>query len=256
MLTTGPRSRLRLTLGGTAVAVLMIGGLTATASGTTAAASVRAGVEKATGIDIAKIDLKLQSAPPAPPAMPEGSDLPPPPARPAGFAPPDAPNAPTRVKKIKIIKIDKDGKTISEDVRDIPDLPSIRTYRVDRVITMNRDGKRIAENYAGNPPEVTEVSCGADGPGRNMVENTTRGGKRVIVICKDRIERMASRAADQAGKSKEIERMAYGHALEGLRRARENIARDNSMSADGRREALEGIDESIKELESDIAKAD
>ncbi|MDB5677285.1 M56 family metallopeptidase [Sphingomonas bacterium] len=263
MLTTGPRSRLRLALGGTAVAALMIGGLTATASGTTAAASVRAGVEKATGIDIATIDLKLQTAPPAPPAMPEGSDLPPPPAPPAGAIPREpgttvvtTADGKTKVTKVKILIRDKDGTVRDATPEDMPDVPAIRTYRVDRVITMNKDGKRTMENFVGEPPQVTEVNCGGDGPGRNMVENTTKAGKRVIVICKDRIERMASRAADQAGKSKDIERMAYGHALEGLRRARENIARNNSMSADGRREALEGIDESIKELESDIAKAD
>jgi bla regulator protein BlaR1 len=243
MLTTGPRSRARLALGGTAVAAMMIAGLAVTASGTTAAASVRAGVEKATGIDIARIGAKLQSTP-TPPAPPEGAELPAPPAPPAAAYPPSDRDAPARVKKIKIIKIDKNGNTISEDVKDLPDLAELPELR---------DMPELKDM-----PDIRSGNCpgGKKAGGDNAtVVRKVQGGKHIMIICTDRIERMASMAADRAARSQDIERMAYGRALEGLRRARENIARDNSMSADGRREALEGIDESIRELESDVAKA-
>jgi len=240
MLTTGSRSRLRLALGGTAVAALMIAGLAGTASGTAAAASVRAGVEKATGIDIAKIDVKLQSAPP-PPAMPEGADLPAPPAPPAGAIPPADPVTPTRVKKIKIVKIDKDGKTISEDIKDMPDLADMPELK--------------------NMPDIRSRRCGSSGNGKTVTSNEmvidkSRGGKKIMIICTDRIERMASLNADRMVKARDIQRMAYDRALEGLRNARNNIANNASMPPEGRKEAFEDIDESIREMEAERAQPD
>ncbi|WP_294040682.1 M56 family metallopeptidase [Sphingomonas sp.] len=244
MLTTGPRSRTRLALGGTAVAALMIVGLAGTASGTAAAASVRAGVEKATGIDISKLDArigaKLQSAPPAPPAMPEGSELP---APPKAASPPSAPEAPTRVKKIKIVKIDKDGNTISEDIKDIPDVPDMPELA------------NIPE--LKNIPDVRSRRCGGgNGKRESMVIDKSRGDKKIMIICTDRIERLASISADNAVKSRDIQRMAYDRALKGLRSARASIAGNVDMPADARREALEGIDESIRDMESDRAERD
>jgi hypothetical protein len=238
MLTTGSRSRLRLALGGTAVAALMIAGLAGTASGTAAAASVRAGVEKATGIDIARLDVKLQSAPPAPPAMPEGADLPAPPAAPEAAAPP------ARVKKIKIVKIDKDGNTISEDVKDMPELADIPNMP-----------------ELKNMPDIRSRRCGSDGDGKRvkgdtMVIDKSRGGRKIMIICTDRIERMASLSADRMVKSRDIQRQAYDRALEGLRNARNSIANNADMSADSRREALEGIDESIREMEAERTQPD
>jgi len=231
MLTTGPRSRTRMALGGTAVAALMIAGLAATASGTAAAASVRAGVEKATGIDIAKLDAKLQSAPPAPPATPEGATIP---------AAPEAPEVPSAtppsvdrdaipagaVRKIKIVKMDKDGKVLSEQIQGIP--------------------------------EVSSVNCDRDGkggrPGEEMVVNKIQNGRRAIVICTDRIERVAEAGAREASRAGEIQRKAYASALAGLRNARAGIVNDRSMTAEARDGALEGIDESISELESDLSE--
>jgi bla regulator protein BlaR1 len=237
MLTTGSRSRRRLALGGAAVAALVIAGLAGTASGTAAAARVRAGVEKATGIDIARIDAKLQSAPPAPPAMSEGAA---PPVPPVAAVPPSAPEAPARVKKIKIIKIDKDGNTISEDVKELPDV---------------RDMPNMAE--LKNMPDIRSRRCGGDnGKTEKMVIDKSRGERRVMVICTDRIERMAALSADRMVRAKDMQRMAYDRALEGLRNARNSIANNASMPADSRREALEGIDESIREMEAERTQPD
>lgn len=240
MLTTGSRSRLRLALGGTAVATLMIAGLAGTASGTAAAASVRAGVEKATGIDFARIDAKLQSAPPAAPAMPEGAEMPAPPAPPAAAAVTLVDrDTPSRVKKIKIIKLDKDGNTISEDVTDLPDIRDMPNMAVIKDI-----------------PDVRSRRCGGDGKSEQMIINTSRGDKKVMVICTDRIERMASLAADKAVRAKDIQRMAYDQALQSLRATRSSIANNTAIPDEDRRDALDDIDDSIREMETERANPD
>lgn len=240
MLTTGRRSRLRVTLGGTAVAALMISGLAVTASGTPAAATVRAGVEKATGIDIASIDARvaarLQSAPPLPPAEPEGAPLPPPPAPPARAEMPPMPD------DAMAVTVDNDGKRVGKRVK---------------IVRMNKDGKMLSEDWVGpiNVPDVRNSNCGG-GDDRNMVVNKMSGDKRIIIICNDRIERVVTMSKANIEKSKDIQRNAYAHALEGLHRARERIAENERLSAEEKREALEGIDDSIKDMEGDMADSD
>lgn len=243
MLTTGPRSRARIALGGTAVAALMIAGLAGTASGTAAAATVRAGVEKATGIDIAQLDVQLaspQSMPPAPPAPPEGADLPPPPPPPPGADVPPAPGERITRNRVKIVRL-KDGKPMTWEWSD-------------------KDGKWASGDWSKdmvkNIPEVRSANCMGNGDDNATVVNRSEGGKKVVIICTDRIQRIASVAADQAARAQDVERMAYGRALEGLRRARERLSSDSSLSAEKRREALEGIDDAIRDLEADRAKAD
>jgi beta-lactamase regulating signal transducer with metallopeptidase domain len=242
MLTTGRRSRLRVTLGGTAVAALMISGLAVTASGTPAAATVRAGVEKATGIDIASIDARvaarLQSAPPLPPAEPEGAPVPPPPAP----APPARAEMPPMPDDAMAVTVDNDGKRVGKRVK---------------IVRMNKDGKMLSEDWVGpiNVPDVRNSNCGG-GDDRNMVVNKMSGDKRIIIICNDRIERVVTMSKANIEKSKDIQRNAYAHALEGLHRARERIAENERLSAEEKREALEGIDDSIKDMEGDMADSD
>ena len=240
MLTTGRRSRLRVTLGGTAVAALMIGGLAVTASGTPAAATVRAGVEKATGIDIASIDARvaarLQSVPPLPPAEPEGAPLPPPPGPPARAEMPASPD------DAMSVTVDNDGKKVGKRIK---------------IVRMNKDGKMLSEDWVGpiNVPDVRSSNCGG-GDDRNMVVNKMSGDKRIIIICNDRIERVVTLNKANIEKSKDIQRMAYAHALEGLHRARERIAENDRLSAEEKRDALEGIDDSIKDMEGNMSNPD
>jgi beta-lactamase regulating signal transducer with metallopeptidase domain len=257
MLTTGRRSRLRLTLGGTAVTALMIGGLAATASGTPAAATVRAGVEKATGIDIAAIDARvaarLQSAPPAPPAEPEGVPLPPPPAPPARAEMPAAPDDTMSVivdndgkkigKRIKIVRLDKDGKALSEDWVGPIDVPQIRSSNCD--VDRNRNGSLV---LTADTMTVTKDTITKDKDGK------TKG--RIIVICNDRIERVVAMSKVTMERSKDAQRAAYAHALESLHHAREGIASNPNMSAEAKREALDSIDNSIRDMEADTARPD
>lgn len=240
MLTTGRRSRLRLTLGATAVAALMIGGLAVTASGTPAAATVRAGVEKATGIDIASIDARvaarLQSNPPALPAEPEAAPLPPPPAPPARADMPPMP------EDAMAVAVDNDGKRVGKRVK---------------IVRMNKDGKTISEDWVGpiNVPDVRSTNCGS-GDDRNMVVNKMSGDKRIIIICNDRIERVVTMSKANVEKSKDIQRNAYAHALEGLHRARERVAENDRLTAEEKRDALESIDDSIGDMQADMANPD
>jgi hypothetical protein len=240
MLTTGRRSRLRLTLGGTAVAALMIGGLAVTASGTPAAATVRAGVEKATGIDIASIDARvaarLQSVPPLPPAEPEGAPLPPPPGPPARAEMPASPD------DAMSVTVDNDDKRVGKRIK---------------IVRMNKDGTMLSEDWVGpiNVPDVRSRNCGG-GDDRNMVVNKMSGDKRIIIICNDRIERVVTMSKANIEKSKDIQRNAYAHALEGLQRARDRVAGNDRMSAEEKRDALDSIDDSIKDMEADMANPD
>jgi uncharacterized protein YbaA (DUF1428 family) len=89
-----------------------------------------------------------------------------------------------------------------------------------------------------------------------MVVNKNDGQKRIIIICNDRIERVVTLSMNNAMKAKDIERMAYSNALRGLRNARNAIANDPNMKDNERKEALDGIDSSIKDMEADLAKPD
>jgi hypothetical protein len=271
MLTTGRRSRLRLTLGGTAVAALMFAGLAGTASGTAAASTVRVGVEKATGLDLATLDaklaMKLQSVPVVPPggsevvpveppAAPEEADLPPPPSAPRAMTTTtvttnqntitassddngtmvvtDGPDGKKHVRRVKYVRLGKNGEVMNEDFRDIADIPEVRS-----------------------------ANCGLkskDTGSRQVVVNKVDGKQRIMIICNDRIEAMSKNAVAESMKAsmnaKEIQRMAYSRAVEGVRAARESIAANNSMPAEAKREALSSMDNSIREMQADMAKDD
>ncbi|MBN8807074.1 MAG: peptidase M56 [Sphingomonas sp.] len=251
MLTTGRHSRARLATGGIAVAALTLAGLGLTASGSAAAGTVRAGVEKATGLDFAKLDARLQSAPPAPPAPPsdvEVSDT------------PDTPAAPG--KRYKIVRVGKDGRTTSTEwvVRPAVPMPPMTpmTPMTPMAAMTPVPPATPAVPYMPNIPEVRSANCPGSGPAadRQMVLNRTKGDKQIILICQNRIERAAQRGAEMAANSKDIERNAYTQALAGLRAARARMANDPKMTGEARSDALEGIDESIKELEDDLAHAD
>ncbi|HEX7849550.1 MAG TPA: hypothetical protein VF485_07445, partial [Sphingomonas sp.] len=105
---------------------------------------------------------------------------------------------------------------------------------------------------------VRSANCGNAGPGgdKEMVINKGQGDRRVMIICNDRIERVVTLSTAKLEKSKDIQRLAYSRALESLRGARARIANDPRMSDDQKREALEGIDDSIKDLSSDMANPD
>ena len=164
---------------------------------------------------------------------------------PTRMAAPAAAEPPASPEDAMPVSADNDGKK------------EIKRFKIVRV---NKDGKTLSEDWVGpvNVPEVRSTNCSGDGPkgDREMVINKIDGKKHVIIICQNRIEKVAMRAADEANRAKDIQRMAYTRALEGLRNARQRIANDERMSAEERRDALQGIDESITDMESDMANPD
>lgn len=266
MLTTNKTSRLRLFSGSAALALLTVGGLAATASGTQAAERVRSGVQTVTGVDIASLDhlalpvaaaagAPVAAVAPAPMAPDMQAEVPPaPPAPPAGIAPPAPPAPPEALAPLPPLGPDVDSDVTTES----PD-GKVAHRRVVRIIHRDRDGKVTNEDFAGMPPipEVPEVSsqnCPGDGERHQMVLNEKRHGKQVIIICTNRIERVAREGAAMAVNAKDIERNAYRSALQGLRSVREPMASNQQMKGDFRREALQAIDQSIRELEEKLAK--
>jgi beta-lactamase regulating signal transducer with metallopeptidase domain len=277
MLTTHRPSRARLIGGVGTVALLTLVGLGTTASGTQAAERVRSKVEQATGVklDAIKLPIAFQTAPPAPPAAPDA---------PGALPAPDAPPAPPAMgpdgKPIKhryrVVIRDRDGQVTETDsdtppeaiagvppvppvspvspVPPMPPVPGVRVRTMTHVVSRDRDGHVVTDNLQIDIPEISSANCEGPDTARPPVMHKDKGGKRVIIICQNRIDRMAHDAAVTAARSGDIARNAYAHALAGLRSARATVAGNAAMAVEARNEALKGIDEAIREIEGDIAR--
>ncbi|ODP39333.1 M56 family metallopeptidase [Sphingomonas turrisvirgatae] len=244
------KSRTRITAGVAGAMTLTLAGLALTASGTQAAANLRADVGEAMGVD-------LQDTPAVPAA----------PAAPAVLDAPDAARAPTvgkdekkTVKVIRIVTKDKDGKVTVTQEGDGP-APRVFTHRL-----VMKDGKVIippappAAPGMPNVPTVLSAMCGGGKDDEVKIERRD-GDKRKIIICTDRIE---MRAADAETRAKFAERMADKHrvmaiasadmgkrqAMLSLKMARRSIESQQDLTHDQKTNALQGIDEAIRELES------
>ncbi len=269
MLTTNRPSRARLMSGIGVIALLTTAGLATTASGTQAAERVRSKVEQATGVklDELRLPVAFQSAPPAPPPAPDApTAMPAPPAPPA----PPAVSADGHARHhYRVVIRDHDGHVTTTDsdtppdmaaiapvppVPPVPPMPGMHSRSEVRIIRRDHDGHVMTENFMGNIPEISSANCDGPDTARPPVMHKDKGGKRIIIICHNRIERMAHDGAAMAARSPDIERRAYTHALEGLRDARSRIAGKTSMSSEARDRALQGIDEAIREVEGDLAK--
>ncbi len=266
MLTTHRPSRARLIGGVGTVAVLTLAGLGATASGTQAAERVRSKVEQATGVrlDALKLPVAFQAAPPAPPAPEAPGAMPP--------APPAVADGPSTRHRVRVIIHDKNGhvtETDSDtDTAGGPDMPmppmppmppsppGAHVQVVERVVVRDRDG-HVTTNTTNGPSHVvsvTNANCPGPDTTRPSVMRDEKDGKRFVIICTNRIDRMAHDAAAMASRGGDIARNAYTHALAGLRSARSTVAGNVAMAAEARSQALKGIDEAISEIENDIAK--
>ncbi|MGP7795167.1 M56 family metallopeptidase [Sphingomonas sp. CLY1604] len=251
MLSTSPRSRRRLAAGGALVSTLVLAGLGITASGTSAAAAISGKVGRTIGAD-------LQDAPPAPPAPPAPA-MPADPALPAAPPAPPAPAAEGKVRHVVVKRVDKDGKvstyTSSTDGRF--DDAAIQAM-VDRSLKM--------------APEVRERRCvdGRDGAARELVVNSEAGGKRMMVICTNRIEAMASSGAAAAAhadamrvnasamriNAEAIRRNAMATALASVAASRADIAANRAMADADRTKALAEMDAAMAELRAEAAETD
>lgn len=218
MLKQSRASGRQLAVGSLIVSVVVVAGLGLTASGTSAATAISDRVETVTGLDLHPV------APPAPPAPP----APLPPVAGAG----------DRDVSTTIVR---DGRTIRKHV------------------VVVRDGKRIEDRIdVGEIPDVRERDCdaGKDGSDRQIVLHSRAGNRRVMIICTNRVARIAAEGAAMAANGKEIAQRARESALAGLRSARAQVESARAMADAERAEALAGIDQGIAEVEADMARPD
>jgi len=215
MLTVSKTSRRRLATGAATVALLGALGLGLTVSGSRAAAALTDKVEAAVQADRA-----VPPVPPVPPVHDGGSGV--------------------RTRSTTVTRVD--GKVVS--------------------VTALGDGKpasvrAISVNDAAVPPmqvNITSADCGPDVGGKNYVIHRRNSAGEAMVICTDRITAAAMKGDLTDADSQDIERKALTAALEGLRGSRASMAAGLSTPAAARSEALAGIDEAIREVESDLAK--
>ncbi len=229
------KSRARITAGVAGALALSLGALALTASGTQAAANLRADVGEAIGVDL------------TPPAPPTAAELPVPPEP---VEAPAAPEAPERAK------VKKERRTEIVEKRDG------KTTREVRVVTGN-DGKTLTwiDGKLVDAPLVSSARCGPSKDGEVTVERM-EGDKRKIIICADRIEARTERAMAESREARAVAvearsfavvsaEMGKRQAMIGLRMARKSIEAQDSLSTEQKAAALRGIEDAERELQTE-----
>lgn len=283
MLGRGGVSQGRVVIGVAATTALTLGGLAVTASGTPAAASMRAKVEDATGVRLADI------APAASAARATTTST-------WTTSTSDQSDADEKrgartdeTKRTRRVVIVKDGeRTVYEGeaadayvaahpvpVPPVPPIPPVPeaplppapgavpvppTPPVPPAVVMLR---RPATGTWGKPvrifvPSVSERTCrdGVDGDAGQTVVHHGSGERRVTVVCSNRIQRMADVAAMQAMNAERLRASAMRGALASLMATRASLAANPNLTDNARSGALEGIDQSIAEMRAEIASND
>ncbi|WP_375402652.1 M56 family metallopeptidase [uncultured Sphingomonas sp.] len=265
MLKAAPASPRRVRMGIAAVALTATATLALTASGGRAAAVTRDSIGETVGVDLASAEIDwtalrlpappvppvalahpglvlAQALPATPPAVSIIPPVPPMPPLPATSPVPPVPPMPP-----------------------VPPVPPIPNIYGDRQVTIVRTRKgqaarRIVHTGHGREldlaaiPEVREASCGRGD--RALVRHETQGGKRVTIICTDRIEQVADHASRAIIDAGQIERDALESALSGLRGARAAVDANPQLSGEQKRRARGGIEQGIREIEDGLSKSD
>lgn len=269
MLKLGPTSPRRLLVGAATVTMLAVGGLAVTASGR-ATAAVKERVNETIGVDLdaaaAAIEVSLPQVAPAAPPAPAAPIAPPAPVAVAATAQAPTPLVPPAPPTPEVAPVPQVAP-----VPPVPPVPPVMVRREHHVwISKDKYGRTIRRVH-GLPdgrhfdpstlPEISSRECG--GGDRPMVRNERRDGKRLMIICTDRIERMAEqsarhaeRAAEIAANSRDVERNALRSALAGLRGARAAIESNPQLTPEQKREALNGIDHGERQIREDLQRAD
>ncbi|KQN76603.1 M56 family metallopeptidase [Sphingomonas sp. Leaf62] len=266
-------------IAGGATLALAVLGLGITASGTEAAETLRGKMENATGVEIAAVEAKAAAvlAPVAAIVPAQAATLPAEPASPAPLPKPAVPattpqvpmpvtvvmpamptmpatsgkRASGEVRKIVVQRFDGDGKLIGQDVNDIPEVnvvagncgPGTQTS-----VTRNKDGKQVTVICSDRIRIITREAA-----------RRAQDGARIAAMgaaAAARGEAAAARGDAQAAQGRIYARQGLRTALASLRSTRASIAADRDMPAAGRTSALEGIDESISELQSQLDDED
>ena len=257
MLTTSPKSRRQLAVGGATVSLLVLGGLGATASGTPAAAALTSKVERTLGVDLtstAAILPAVAQADPAVPAVPSVPDTPAPPAMPMPAIAATTPSVPSVPETPQV-----------EDVPPVPPVPPVPSMPVARRTTVTRVGSTKVIRFVAPDgteqvttvriPDIRSQKCGVGGGDTRTSFTTTQpGGATVTVICTDRIEAMAQNAAKSAQMAQRSAHTNMKVAMAGIDMARTTITQDRNLSDEARREALAGLAQATAELKAEMAR--
>jgi hypothetical protein len=237
---THKNSPARLAAGLVGTGALGLAALGLTASGTQAAETIKAKVETVTGV-------KLGQDVPASPAAPAAPSEVVPVAPPAPGAAPEAPEAPAPVK------VRTYTYTTSQDGKDKDG------KRITKIVMVRADGSKTEsempdiEAIRVKVPEIRNANCAETKDGKPVVENFEKDGRKVMIICSNRIEKIAINAEKIAFDSK---RMGMRSAVMGLRISRNAIENQIDLSPEQRAKALKGIDEAIAEVEKGAAEAE
>ncbi|MFL9841759.1 M56 family metallopeptidase [Sphingomonas sp. ST-64] len=240
-----PKSRGRVAAGVTGALALSLGALALTASGAGAADIDAPRAPSAPAAP--RAPAPLAAVPPAIPTMAQEADGPEEPDVPEAPEAPE-PTAGKRVERVVVIE-KKDGKEIKRETR---------------VVRVGEPDSRYAWTATREMDvdvDISSATCGGSKDDDVKIE-TRKGNKRKIVLCTDRIEMRASAAAESARGAEAIARgaeavaiasadMGKRHAMMSLKMARRSIEMQKELSASQRLAALRGIDEAIREIESD-----
>lgn len=202
--------------GGGALALTALG---LTASGTQAAEHIKKSVE--TTIVTMTQDMPAPPAAPAPPAPPANVQVPEAPEA------PEAPEPPAPGKRVYRYTVS--DATGSAKTREIVIHP----------------GTMMMSNVRISVPEIRDGKCGKVGKDRETVIHREEAGKKVMIVCADRIEAMAAESQQLAMKSKELGLMS---ARMGIRHARAAIEADTTLTDTQRKAAIAGLDEALDEI--------
>ncbi|WP_298667890.1 M56 family metallopeptidase [uncultured Sphingomonas sp.] len=255
MLST-PATRARILAGTVSIAALGAAALGITATGTATAAKMRAGVVRATGVDIDAIRPADLLRPPPPLPVP-------------------VPAAPG--ERAHRVVIHRDGETqvyegadadayIADHPAPIPPQPPIpptpdmmRAPPAPPAPPSRAEIDRRVSRALAAAPSVVSRDCGDGGGDARMTMRGSENGHPTVVICTDRIPRADAEGERRAridARMAAVDTVAIRHqamagAIAGLRAARASIAANRNMPEDARRETLAEFDRHIAEMARD-----
>lgn len=213
----------RLAAGLVGTGALGLAALGLTASGTQAAETIKVKVETVTGIELG------QDVPAAPQSAPAAAEAP---------AKPEGP-----------VKVRTYSYTVSSDDKEKGDKDG---KRVTKIVMVHADGSKTENEMPDmdkirvEVPEIRDGKCTDTNDGKPVIVNRQEGGKKIMIICSNRIEKITVDAQKVAFDAK---RVGMNSAMMGLRMARHSIESQSDLSAEQRAKALKGIDEAIAEVQ-------
>jgi beta-lactamase regulating signal transducer with metallopeptidase domain len=240
-------------IAGTGTLALAVLGLGITASGTQAAEAIRGKVERATGVEIARVETRAAAALAPVTALTPMAGI-----TPAQAAPMPAPAIPATVAAPAAVPV---PVAVASPVAP---KASAKVGEVRTIVVRQLDGdNRVVSESTTTIPQVIDGNCGTVNGAYPTSTGRTVNGRTATIVCKDNIQRIVVRAEADAVRGAKAAASAQGmaassmrSALAGMRAARASVATQAGLTADARAEAIAGIDEGIRELQSEIESRD